>query len=53
MYFQRFKRLNDIFYQIRNFKIDNCIIINEYDIEFQNTINKLFISSKKFKMNIN
>ena len=34
-------------------KIDNYVIINEYDIKFQNIVNELLIYLKKFKMNIN
>ena len=45
--------LMTFFIKFKIFKIDNCIIINEYDIKFRNIINELFIYSEKFKMNIN
>ena len=34
-------------------KVDNCVIINKYDIKFRNIVNELFIYSEKFKININ
>ena len=54
MYFQRFKCFNNIFFiKFKIFKVNNYIIINEYDIKFKNLVNKLFIYSRKFKVNIN
>ena len=41
------------FIKFEIFKVDNCVIINEYDIKFQNIVNKLFIYFKKSKININ
>ena len=41
------------FIKFETFKIDNYVIINEYDIKFRNIINELFIYSEKSKMNIN
>ena len=45
--------LMTFFIKFKTFKIDNCTIINEYDIKFRNIVNELFIYSKKFKININ
>ena len=41
------------FIKFETFKVDNYIIINEYDIKFRNIVNELLIYSKKLKMNIN
>ena len=41
------------FIKFKTFKVDNCVIINEYDIKFRNIVNKLSIYSRKLKMNIN
>ena len=41
------------FIKFKIFKVDNCVIINEYDIKFRNIVNELFIYFEKFKMNIN
>ena len=41
------------FIKFKIFKVDNCVIINEYGIKFWNIINELFIYSEKLKININ
>ena len=41
------------FIKFEIFKVNNCVIINEYDIKFRNIINELSIYSRKLKMNIN